>query len=1326
MSTHSAPALGSLASRLSELSLRDAHRLGRRLEGARKIRKPEARAAVLGEIEAEVAAAEERMAARRARVPEVRYPEQLPVSQKKDAIAEAIRDHQVVIVAGETGSGKTTQIPKICMELGRGVRGMIGHTQPRRIAARTVAERVAEELDTPLGEAVGWKVRFTDQVDPEATFIKLMTDGILLAEIQTDRELRAYDTIIIDEAHERSLNIDFLLGYLAQLLPKRPDLKVVITSATIDPERFSRHFGDAPIIEVSGRTYPVEVRYRPLLEEDSEDADRDQITAITDAVEELMAEGPGDILVFLSGEREIRDTADALNKKRYRSTEVLPLYARLSHAEQHRVFQQHSGRRIVLATNVAETSLTVPGIKYVIDPGFARISRYSHRTKVQRLPIEPVSQASANQRKGRCGRTSDGICIRLYSEDDFLSRPEFTDAEILRTNLASVILQMTAAGLGEIEKFPFIDPPDHRNIRDGVQLLQELGALDPTQKDPRKRLTPTGRKLAQLPVDPRLARMVLEAERNGCVREVMVIAAALSIQDPRERPADKQTQADQQHARFRDETSDFLAFLNLWRYIREQQKERGSSSFRRMCKQEYLNFLRIREWQDIYAQLRTVAKQMGIHLNDQDAPADRIHVSLLAGLLSHIGMKDVKESKDSGQGGGRREGGRNEYLGARNAKFAVFPGSALFKKPPRFVMSAELVETSRLWARVNAKIEPEWVEPLAEHLVKRTYSEPHWEKDQAAVMAYEKVTLYGVPIVAQRKVNYGRIDPELSRELFIRNALVEGDWRTHHKFFADNRKLLTEVEELEHRARRRDILVDDETLFDFYDQRIPDHVVSGAHFDSWWKRKRREQPDFLDFEREMLIRESADAVTKADYPDTWRQGPLTFRVTYQFEPGADADGVTVHIPLQVLNQVTDEGFDWQIPGLREEVVTELIRSLPKPIRRNYVPAPNYAKAFLERAVPLQEPLTVTMARELKRMVGVPFEAEDFDWSRVPDHLKVTFRIVDERRRTLAEDKDLEALKLKLRPKARKALSQAAAATAQRQGGESLERKGLTDWTIGSLTRVFETRRAGQPVKAYPALMDDGDSVSVRLFDSEAEQAEAMWKGTRRLILLNIPVNPGKFASEKLTNPQKLALSANPHGSVQALFDDCAMAAADKLIADFGGPVWDEESYRKLFDKVRAEIVDTTVRAVGQVQQVLAAWQACERRLKGVRSPALLPNLQDVRTQLDGLVKPGFVTEAGLRRMPDLMRYLVAADRRLQQMPTNAQRDTTRMAKVHEMQDEYAWLLEQMPQGRPVPQQVRDIRWMIEELRVSYFAHALGTAYPVSDKRIVKAIDAAVP
>jgi ATP-dependent helicase HrpA len=1324
MSTYATTA--ELAERLPALTLRDEQRLGRRLDGARRIRKPEARASVLADIDAEIGRGEQRIAARRAAVPEITYPAELPVSQKRDDIAAAIRDHQVVIVAGETGSGKTTQIPKICLELGRGVRGLIGHTQPRRIAARTVAERVAEELRTPLGEAVGWKVRFTDQVG-DSTLVKLMTDGIMLAEIQTDRELRAYDTIIIDEAHERSLNIDFILGYLAQLLPRRPDLKVIITSATIDPGRFSRHFGDAPVVEVSGRTYPVEVRYRPLLEEGAEaeadlQGDRDQITAICDAVDELQAAGPGDILVFLSGEREIRDTADALVKKNLRHTEVLPLYARLSSAEQHRVFQQHAGRRIVLATNVAETSLTVPGIRYVIDPGTARISRYSHRTKVQRLPIEPVSQASANQRKGRCGRTSDGICIRLYSEDDFLSRPEFTDAEILRTNLASVILQMTAAGLGDIARFPFIDPPDSRNIKDGVQLLEELGALEPQQKDPRKRLTPTGRKLAQLPVDPRLARMVLEAERNGCVREVMVIAAALSIQDPRERPSDKQQQADQQHARFRDESSDFLSFLHLWTYVRGRQKELSSSAFRRMCRSEFLNYLRIREWQDIYSQLRSVAKSLGIAVpepksDDDAADPVRVHQSLLAGLLSHLGLKNA------GVEGGK-DAGKNEYLGARSAKFAVFPGSALFRKPPRWIMSAELVETSRLWARVNAKIEPEWVEPLAEHLVKRTYSEPHWEKDQAAVMAYEKVTLYGVPLVAQRKVNYGRIDPEVSRELFIRNALVEGDWRTHHQFFHDNRKLLGEVEELEHRARRRDILVDDETLYDFYDRKLPEHVVSGAHFDSWWKQQRREEPELLNFEHSMLINEGAEAVTKADYPDSWRQGALKFRVTYQFEPGADADGVTVHIPLQVLNQAVPDGFDWQIPGLREQVVTELIRSLPKPIRRHYVPAPNYAKAFLDRVAAGPDPLPAVLARELQRMVGVPVAAEDFDLAKVPDHLKVTFRVIDERRRTIAEDKDLDALKLRLKPKTREAITRAFERASDPALGSVEQRTGLKDWTIGALPRTFETRRAGQPVRAYPALVDEGTSVAVRLFDTEPEQGAAMWRGTRRLILLNVPVNPAKFVADQLSNQQKLALSRNPHGSVQALFEDCATAAADRLIAGHGGPAWDEESYRKLFDAVRADLVELTVRSVKQVQQVLAAWHSCERRLKDTRSLVLVANLQDVREQLAGLVHPGFVTEAGLKRLPDVMRYLVAADRRLQQMPTGAQRDATRMEKVREIQAEYAELLAAQPAGRPVPAAVRDIRWMIEELRVSYFAHALGTAFPVSDKRVFKALDEA--
>lgn len=736
-----------------------------------------------------------------------------------------------MIVAGETGSGKTTQIPKICLELGRGVKGVIGHTQPRRLAARTVANRIADELETTLGGCVGYKVRFNDQVG-ENSLVKLMTDGILLAEIQQDRLLLQYDTLIIDEAHERSLNIDFILGYLRELLPKRPDLKVIITSATIDPQRFSHHFNHAPIIEVSGRTYPVEVRYRPIVD-DADDVERDQLQAIFDAVDELGRESPGDILIFMSGEREIRDTADALNKLNLPHTEVLPLYARLSNSEQNRVFQSHHGRRIVLATNVAETSLTVPGIKYVIDPGTARISRYSFRTKVQRLPIEPISQASANQRKGRCGRVSDGICIRLYSEQDFLSRPEFTDPEILRTNLASVILQMTSLGLGDIAAFPFVEAPDKRNIQDGVRLLEELGAIQ-TAPNGHQQLTALGRQLAQLPVDPRLARMVLQAQKHGCVREVMVITAALSIQDPRERPMDKQQVSDEKHRRFADKESDFLAFVNLWDYLKEQQKELSSAQFRKLCRSDYLNYLRVREWQDIYTQLRQVVRELGLPVNSEPSDYRSVHTALLTGLLSHIGQKDAD---------------KQEYTGARNARFAIFPGSGLFKKPPKWAMVAELVETSRLWGRIAARIEPEWIEPLAQHLVKHHYSEPHWEKAQGAVMANEKVTLFGLPIVAARKVNYGPIDPPLSRELFIRHGLVEGDWQTRHAFFRENLKLLAEVEELEHKSRRRDILVDDDTLFNFYDQRIGRDVVSARHFDRWWKTVSQMQPELLSFEK---------------------------------------------------------------------------------------------------------------------------------------------------------------------------------------------------------------------------------------------------------------------------------------------------------------------------------------------------------------------------------------------------------------------------------------------------------------------------------------------
>ncbi|MFE4604101.1 ATP-dependent RNA helicase HrpA [Kitasatospora indigofera] len=1314
--------IGELAARLPELSLRDQQRIGRRLEGARRIRGPEARQKAAGEIAAEIDRAELRIEQRRAAVPEISYPAELPVSQKKDDILAAIRDHQVVIVAGETGSGKTTQIPKICLELGRGVKGLIAHTQPRRIAARTVAERVAEELRTPLGEAVGWKVRFTDQVGPD-TLVKLMTDGILLAEIQTDRELRQYDTLIIDEAHERSLNIDFILGYVKQLLPRRPDLKVVITSATIDPERFANHFGDAPIIEVSGRTYPVEVRYRPIVDEGDEDGedergdvdrDRDQIQAICEAAEELQAEGPGDILVFLSGEREIRDTADALNKLNLKFTEVLPLYARLSSAEQHRVFQRSGSRRIVLATNVAETSLTVPGIKYVIDPGTARISRYSHRTKVQRLPIEAVSQASANQRKGRCGRTSDGICIRLYSEEDFLSRPEFTDAEILRTNLASVILQMTAAGLGDIAAFPFLDPPDSRNIKDGVNLLHELGALDPAEKDPRKRLTPLGRQLAQLPVDPRMARMVLEADKNGCVRDVMVIAAALSIQDPRERPTEKRQAADERHRRFNSETSDFLAFLSMWRYVREQQKELSSSAFRRMCKAEFLNYLRIREWQDIYSQLRTVAKQLGVTIEephpDAEPDADRIHQSLLAGLLSHIGLYDVE---------------KREYGGARGARFAVFPGSGLFKKPPRWVMSAELVETSRLWARINAKIEPEWVEPLAGHLIKRSYSEPHWEKKAGAVLAFEKVTLYGMPVVAQRKVNYGRIDPELCRELFIRNALVEGDWETHHDFFAANRKMLGEVEELENRARRRDIMVDDQTLFDFYDARLPEDVVSTRHFDSWWKKTRHDQPDLLNFEKSMLINDSAGGITEEDYPDYWQQGKLRFKLTYQFEPGSDADGVTVHIPLPVLNQVTSEGFDWQIPGLREELVTAYIRALPKALRRNFVPAPDFARAALRQVRERQaagtfgsaEPLLPSLEHILRRLTAVTIPPEAWDDERVPEHLKVTFRVVDGKRK-LAESKDLEELRLKLKPKLKETLSSAAS-------GQGIEQSGLTAWpaSLPVLQRTFEQRSRGHSLRAYPALVDEGASAGVKLFDTAEAQETAMWAGTRRLLMLTTN-SPAKSIQGRLGNQAKLALSHNPHGSVPALFEDIVACATDRLMEAAGGPAWDEAAFGKLFDKVRADLYEVSADTTLKTATALIAFHKASTRLKTVSSPVLLTAVNDIRLHLASLVHPGFVTDTGWRRLGDLKRYLLAVDRRLEALPNHPQRDAQQLLKVQQVQRAYGELLAAVPAGRRPGPEVRQIRWMIEELRVSFFAQSLGTPTPASEKRIMKAMEAA--
>ena len=1287
--------LAALSAQLGELMLRDQQRLQRRLQGARKIKNPDAQLAVAAELESDITAALQKIQSRAASCPKVTYPENLPVSQKKQDILQAIRDHQVVIVAGETGSGKTTQLPKICLELGRGVKGLIGHTQPRRLAARTVANRIADELETPLGGSVGYKVRFNDQVG-ENTLVKLMTDGILLAEIQQDRLLMQYDTLIIDEAHERSLNIDFILGYLRELLPKRPDLKVIITSATIDPQRFSRHFNNAPIIEVSGRTYPVEVRYRPVVD-DADDTDRDQLQAIFDAVDELGREGPGDILIFMSGEREIRDTADALNRLNLPHTEVLPLYARLSNSEQNRVFQSHHGRRIVLATNVAETSLTVPGIKYVIDPGTARISRYSFRTKVQRLPIEPVSQASANQRKGRSGRVSDGICIRLYSEQDFLSRPEFTDPEILRTNLASVILQMTSLGLGDIAAFPFVEAPDKRNILDGVRLLEELGAIK-TADNGHYQLTPQGRQLAQLPIDPRLARMVLEAQKSGSVREVMIITAALSIQDPRERPMDKQQASDEKHRRFADKDSDFLAYVNLWDWLKEQQKEHSSSQFRRLCRNDFLNYLRVREWQDIYTQLRQVVKELGLPVNSEPSDYRSVHTALLTGLLSHIGQKDAD---------------KQEYTGARNARFSIFPGSGLFKKPPKWTMVAELVETSRLWGRIAARIEPEWIEPLAQHLVKHSYSEPHWSKSQGAVMATEKVTLFGLPIVAARQVNYSTIDPLLCRELFIRHALVEGDWQTRHAFFSANLKLRAEVEELEHKSRRRDILVDDETLFSFYDQRIPGEVISGRHFDNWWKNAAKQNADLLSFEKEMLIKDGANKVSALDYPNTWHQGNLKLRLTYQFEPGTDADGVTVHIPLPILNQVEDQGFEWQIPGIRRELVIALIKSLPKPVRRNFVPAPNYAEAFLGRVTALELPLLDALERELRRMTGVTVSRDDWQWEQVPDHLKMTFRVVGEKHKTLLEGKNLTALKLQLKDKVQETLSAVA--------DDGLEQSNLHIWSFGKLPEFYEQKRGGYSMKAYPALVDEKDSVAIRLFDSEQEQQQAMWQGTRRLLLLNIP-SPIKYLHEKLPNKAKLGLYFNPYGRVLDLIDDCISCGIDKLIAEHGGPVWQEEDFARLQEKVRAELNETVVRVAKQVEQILTAVFNINKRLKGRVDISLALALSDIKNQLGGLVYRGFVTNNGWKRLSDTLRYLQAIERRLEKLATDPHRDRAQMLRVEQVQQAWQQWLNKLPPKRQQDEEVKEVRWMIEELRVSLFAQQLGTPYPISDKRILQTIE----
>ncbi|MGR2753718.1 ATP-dependent RNA helicase HrpA [Agromyces arachidis] len=1329
-------------------------------------------------------------------IPAITYPAELPVSGRRDDIAGAIRDHQVVIVAGATGSGKTTQLPKICLELGR---GSIAHTQPRRLAARTIAERVAEELGTELGDLVGYQVRFTDRAS-EATRIKVMTDGILLNEIHRDRELRRYDTIIIDEAHERSLNIDFLLGYLKRLLPRRPDLRVIITSATIDPESFARQFADAagepaPIIEVSGRTYPVEVRYRPLVSEsagsgdevDDDGAaaeDRDVQQGILDALDELERESSGDVLVFLSGESEIRDAEAAVRAhystgpgaRRGGETEVLPLYGRLSSADQHRVFEPSKvaglRRRIILATNVAETSLTVPGIRYVVDAGTARISRYSAHSKVQRLPIEAISQASANQRSGRSGRTSDGIAIRLYSEEDFGRRPEYTDPEILRTNLAAVILQMASLGLGAVEDFPFLTPPDPRGIRDGVELLRELGAIDDADAADGPRLTRTGRQLARLPIEPRFARMVLESKAQGVSREVLAIVAGLTIQDPRERPLERREQADAMHARFVDPTSDFLTLLNLWNHLEQQQRELSGSAFRRMCRNEFLNYLRVREWQDLFRQLVRLAKPLGLHVaKEAGAPnPDGIHRSLLAGLLSHIGIRDdSRTSSGRGGAGGQREAERRgrrqqaEFAGARNARFVVFPGSALAKKPPAAIMAAELVETSRLFARTVAAIDPAWAEQLAGPLVKRTWSEPRWERRQGSAVADEKATLFGVVIVPKRRVQLARIDATLARELFIRNALVDEDWdwnrldRRVFGFIRRNRELRRELGELEERTRRRDVLAGDEAVVVFYERRIPDEATDARAFERWWRAEHRRSPDLLTMTRADLVGDD-DVSTDGGFPDRWRQGDQALTLRYRFEPGADDDGVSVVVPLVLLPRLDAAGFDWQVPGLRDELITAMLRTLPKVLRRQVVPAAEWAAKIAAElpdgpeAGQARPPFAEQVAAVVKRLTYAPVTAEDFDLERLPPHLRVTFRAVDERGRGVGDDKDLAALQARLADRAGRAVAStfAGGPGGARDGradagdrpaaGRDLsgarpgrgparpaspafaERSGLTAWEWDALPDHVDTRQAGNTVRAYPALVDEGTGVALRLVPTAEERDRASRRGIRRLLVLATPT-PVAYVQEHLSNPEKLALASSAYAGPRALLDDCLAAVVDAELrarhAD--GLVRTRAEFEAVRDAVSAHVVERMFDTVSLVSRILVAAREADRAITKASSLQLMSALADARSQLEALVPSGFVSATGLERLRHLPRYLEAITVRVRRMQEHPGRDRQLLTEFEQARTAYEKGGGTLPIDPEADPGLVRVRWMLEELRVGLFAQELRTAETVSVKRIAKAL-----
>ncbi|MCK8515674.1 ATP-dependent RNA helicase HrpA [Methylonatrum kenyense] len=1235
----------------------------------------------------DVQRAAERRRQRAASLPVPDFGQDLPVNERRADIAELIRRHQVVVVCGETGSGKSTQLPKICLDLGRGVDGMIAHTQPRRLAARTLANRVADELGAEVGQAVGYKVRFTDQVS-DNTHVKLLTDGMLLAEMQGDRELAAYDTIIIDEAHERSLNIDFLLGYLKRLLPRRPDLKVIITSATIDPDRFARHFDDAPVIEVSGRTYPVEVRYRPLVSEDDDSRDLNQREGIVRAVEELSREGPGDILVFLSGEREIREAAEALRRRQLRHAEILPLYARLSAAEQQRIFAQHSGRRVVLSTNVAETSVTVPGIRYVVDTGTARISRYSVRTKVQRLPIEPVSQASANQRAGRCGRVAPGICIRLYSEEDFLGRPAFTDPEIARTNLASVILQMEHLKLGAVEHFPFVEPPDPRYINDGYKLLFELQAVDD-----RRRLTRLGERLARLPVDPAIGRMLLAGAERGALRELLVICAALTIQDPRERPLEAQQAADQAHARWRDKRSDFLAFLQLWNDWHTAREELSNSRRRAWAREHFLSFVRLRDWGDVYRQLRELMQGMGLQLNTSPADEQAVHRALLSGMLASIAT--------------RNEDG--DYTGARNLKLHLFPGSGVAKRRPRWIMAAELVETSRVFARTVAEVNPVEVADAASHLVSRSFSDPHWDEQRGQVRAYETVTLYGLVLRARRPVNYGPIQPAEAREVFLRQGLAEDRVPSKGRFLAHNRDLIARIRELEDKSRRRDVLVDVDVLHAFYAQRVPEHVVDLKSFEAWRRKAEKDSPRLLFMEQTELMRHEADSVTGRRFPDQFELGALRLPLEYYFEPGHPDDGVSLRVPIAALNQLDPEPFEWLVPGLLEEKITALIRGLPKSLRRNFVPAPDFARAVQDALPRGQGSLLDGVRRELRRMTGVDVPPEQWDDLNLDPHYRMNFRVVDADGELIARGRDLRDLQRQLAGKADRGFAMPPSETA------AWERSGIRRWDFGELPENLVLEQQGIRLQAYPAVVDQGQSVALQVLDSPDKAARASHAGIRRLYLLQL-ADQARYLRQKLPAANNMELLYRGLGSSDQLARDLVAAVFDRVFLRDGLPR-DEAQFRKRLDQGRGRLVEEGERLAAAIARVLQRYQTIQKALKKPRGLDGMESYRDIAEHLQSLVYPGFMESQPLLLLDGLPRYLEGLQYRLDKLAADPRRDSQRTREIRPYWEQYRQRAERHAREGIDDPALLDYRRMLEEFRISLFAQPVGTAVPVSEKRL---------